>query len=152
MNVCDVICIRRARLWFIYSSVSSSTTVLLGVSSHCLSKMVLELCIWPYGVNFGQFYLKWHDCWPGHCIMDELQPLISPTSSSFCLSFSSISSLCVLLSALYNWREWREQKEDGNVTVSEWERARTFKRERERERGTLCQSLWQAHTQAHKRC
>jgi len=84
----------------------------------------LAIALLP-GVNDCE-WLKWHDCWPGHCIMDELQPLIYPWATS-----SSSFSLCVLLSALYNWREWREQKDDGNVTLSEWERALTFKRERE---------------------
>lgn len=104
VNVFNV-CIRRQQhvhlalgKIIIYLSVSSSTTVLLCVSSHCLSEMVLEFCIWPYGVNFWQFYPKWHDCWPGHCIMDELQPLISPWATS---SFSSSSCLSFVLLLLF---------------------------------------------------
>ncbi len=99
-------------------------SVLLCVSPRCLSERVLEVCIWPSGVNSGQFCPKWHECWPGHCIMDELQPLISLSPSSL----SSGVAKCII-----QLPRVREQREDGSVTV------------RERER--LWHPLWWVHTQ-----
>ncbi len=138
----------------IYASISSSTTVLLCVSPRCLSERILEFCIWPYGVNFGQFCPKWHDCWPGHCIMDELQPLISPWATSPCLSlillplFPLRVAKCIIQLSRVRGTERRWECDCEWVVESQnfWERERDREREREREGHTVSSLVTSAHT------